>query len=486
MAKLTEEGVATEKKLQAKEGVGSGKGGIFTGMLGVDNINKFISSAGQLTQTQNGFDLIQPASSMAGKIIGGIIGAVVGTFVAPGVGTFTGAAAGAATGSLIGDTLGAYEQREAITKQEFLKASYRYNAITGSDASAMFDMQNSGVSATDFMSMRGEIARKRGYASDSDKTTRDSIYLDRGYGVDQGTSGSLIEMQRSSKEGNRDLANLVGGILQRGNGNVFKNGDQTYLNEFLGKFIAVQKDLLKTQTIVATGATMDILSKFNLVGGEFASRDSRSAGNISAIQAGLSNPGSDNLKALSFGILRKNMPNASIFDILAERQKGLGSSEYLKGMLGGVENLGGDESQQMLNLSGMFPGLSLAAVKTLYKNRKGLMSGKMSMDELKLQNPMDFQGKSEANTNVLDRNAAKVTNGILDGNGVKAMMDGFTDALKETLGGAVITLNNGQGTITIPSRSKMIKENVARKATEQAKIKSEIQQRDSDLHSIGN
>lgn len=457
IAKLTEDGVLNEKKLQAKEG---GKGGIFTGMLGVDNINKFISAAGQLAQTQNGFDLIQPTSNMAGRIIGGILGAVVGSFVTPGVGTVAGAAGGASIGGMFGDTFGAYMQREAMTKQDFFKSAYRYNAITGSDASAMFDMQNSGVSATDFMNMRSDIARRRGYAGDSDKTTRDSIYLDKGYGVDQGTSGSIIELQRSAREGNRDLANFVGSILQKGNGNIFKNGDQSYLNEFLGKFIAVQKDLLKTQTVVATGTTMDILSKFNLVGGEFASRDSRSSGNISAIQNGLSNPGSDNLKALSFAILRKTMPNASIFDILSERQKGLGSSTYLKGMLGAVENLGGDESQQMLNLSGMFSGLSYAAVKTLYKNRKGLMSGNISMDELRLQNPEDFQGKSEANTTLMDRNTAMVTNGILGGEGVEKMVDAFTSALKESLGGAVITLNNGQGTITLPSRGQVIKNTV--------------------------
>jgi len=484
VAKLTEEGLREEKK-KGKEGATAG--GVFSSMMAVDNINKLISSAGQLTQTQNGFDLIQPASNMAGRIIGGLVGGIIGAF-AGGVGAVGGAAAGAALGGGLGDSLGAYKQREAITKQDYFKALGRYKAVTGldRDGNDAANMEQSGISITDFLSVQSETAKRRGYAADSDKTTRDAMYLDKGYGVDQGTSGSLIEMQRSAKSNNRDLAMLVGGILERGEGKIFKGGDHTFLNEFLGKFISVQKELLKTQTIVATGTTMDILSKFNGVGGEWDSRDSRSAGNISAIQSGLSNPGSDNLKALSFAALRKNMPNASIFDILAERQKGMGSPAYLKEMLGTVEKLGGDESHQQLNLSGMFPGLSLSAVRRLYQNRKELMNGSMSTEELRSKYKDDFKSQSEGNTTDLERNTAKVTNGILAGEGVKVMMDAFKDAIESSLGGAVITLNNGQGTITLARRSSIIQANTTRKAAEVKKQEANIQQRDSDLHSIGN
>lgn len=472
VAKLTEEGVRDEKKLQDKEG-GGGKGGIFGGLLGVDNINKLVSSAGQLTQTQNGFDLIQPASSMAGRIIGGLIGGIIGSFVAPGAGTAVGAGAGASIGGGLGETFGALQQREAITKQEYLKARNKFNAITGFDGTIVSDMQGSGVSVTDFLQLQGDVSKRRGYANGSEKTTRDAFYLEKGYGVEQGTSGGIIEMQRSARESNRDLALLVSGIIEKGEGKIFKNGDHTFLNEFLGKFISLQKDLLKTQTIVATGTTMDILSKFNGIGGEFSSRDSRSSGNISAIQSGLSNPGSDNIKALSFAVLRKLMPNSNIFDILSERQKGLGSPAYLKSMLGTMDQLGGDESHQQLNLSGMFPGLSLAAVKTLYKGYKSGAFKNFDSDELRSQG-LGLKSKSEQNTTDMEKNTALVTNGILNGEAVSAMTDAFKTAIEASLGGAVITLNNGQGTITLKPRGAIVKDNDTKKANQQ-KLKDVVE-----------
>lgn len=465
VAKLTEEGVKSEKKNQQKEGGGGSS--IMGGILAVDNINKMISSAGQLASTNNGFDMIQPASSMAGRVIGGIIGGLVGGLATGGLGVIAGAGLGASIGGGLGETIGAFEQKRALGKEEFFKARNRFNAITGGDSEEAAFTEKSGVSITDFIKMQTDVARKRGSAADSMNSTRDMIYADRGYGVDQGTSSNLIEMQRSAKDGNKDLALLIGGVLQKGDSNgIFKNGDHTFLNEFLGKFASLQKELLKTQSNVATGTTMDILTKFNKLGGEWDAKDPRSQGNINNIQSGLANPGTDSLKALSFGILRRQNPNMNSFDLVKEREKGLGSSKYLKGMLEAVDGMGGDDSAKQWQLSGMFPGLSKSAVSRLFKNRSGLANGSMSVDELQSTYKNDFQSRSESNTAPIERNTAEIQNGILKDryDNITAIGNVLKAAIENSFSGAVININENKGTVTFPTRAAVVQANETKKA----------------------
>lgn len=453
VARLTQEEFEREKKKDGKEQ----SGGILGSLLAVDNINKIISTAGQFTQTQNGFDLIQPASNLAGRVIGGIIGGLVGS-LAGGVGAIGGASVGASIGGGFGDVLGAFEQREAMTKENYFKVRNRYAAITGSNADGMEipDMEKSGISTIQFLQMQGEYARRRGSSGSSGETTRDAIYAERALGVDQGTSALLIELQRSNKEDNRDLASLIGGIFERGQGGIFKNGDTTFLNEFIGKFSNLQKELLKSQTTVSTGLTMDILKQFNSMGGMFDARDPRSAGIINSINNSLANPDSDNMKALEFGILRRQMPNKGIFDIREEMSKGLGSPALLRGLMEQIDNMGGDDQAKMNNLSGALKGVPFSAIRTLFQNRKSLRN--FDTSELKSIGLGEdvLKGKSEANTTDLEKNLAGIENGILGGQAVEKMADAFVVAIKAMLGGAVINLNNGQGTVTLLSQSSIL------------------------------
>lgn len=451
IAKLTEEGLEKEKKDSDGDGGGKKKS-IFGDLLAVDNINKFIAAAGQFSQTQNGFDLIQPASNTAGRIIGGLIGGAIGAF-AGGVGAVAGAGFGASIGGGFGDAIGALQQREAMSKENFQKNINRYAAVTGGSlrGSEIEDLSDYGVNFTQFIEQRTDMAKRLGYASGSAGTSKDAIFAEKAYGVDNNTSFALVELQRSSRENNRNLAELIGGVIEKGAGSIFKSGDNSFLNEFLGKFTVLQKELLKGQTYVPTGTTMDIMTRFNKLEGEFDIRDPRAMGNINAIQSGLSNPGADNLKALSFSVLRQAKPGAEIFDLLEERQKGLGSPEYLKGMLGMLDRLGGNDQMKMVQLSGMFPGLSLSAVRRLYDNRDGLMDGSISLSELQSKNPKEFGSGAKELTTDLERNTALIENGILGGKSIERMADAFAVAVKSTLGGAVIELNNGQGKIKLNS-----------------------------------
>lgn len=460
--RLIEDGLEDEKR----RGGGDKKDGksILGSLLGVDNLNKLIGSAGQFAQTQNGFDLIQPASNMAGRIIGGIIGGIVGTIAEPGGGTVVGAGIGASIGGGLGDALGTFEQREALTKENFFKARNRYRAITGANTEniELPDTANVGVDAIQFLQQQAEYAKRRGTANGSAQTATDAIYAERGYGVDSGTSAALVEIQRGSKESNRDLGSLIAGILEKGQGGIFKNGDTTFLNEFLGKFASLQKELLKTQGQVPTGVTMELLNAFNKIGGMFDLRDPRAMGNISSIQGSLSNPGSDNMKALAFRILSEQNPNSGMFDIREKVQGGYGTPGYLKGVLKFIDSIGGGDQMKMNNLSGAFAGLPLAAIRQLFNNRESLENGTLSVDDLQAKFPGAFKGRAEANTTDLEKNEANINQGILGGKAVEEMADAFVVAIKAMLGGAVITLNDNKGTITLQPKAPAVRQNVTK------------------------
>lgn len=485
VAKLTEEGIRDAKKAEGKEN-GTGGGKSFVGsLLAVDNINKMLSSVGQLASSQNGFDMIKPAASMAGRIIGGAIGAAVGFVATEGVGTLVGAGVGSSIGGTIGETSGELFQRSAMAKQDFQRNKGRYSAVTGADEiPASTDTEKFGIGITDFLKMQTDFAIKRGDASSSNKTATDALTADKGYGVDQGTSGALVELQRSAKGENKDLADLIGGVIEKGNGNIFKNGDHTYLNEFLGKFIGLQKELLKNQSTVATGTTMDILSQYNKLGGEFDSRDSRSQGNINAIQNGLSNPQGDNVKALTFGLLRQAMPNASAWEIDRERSKGLGSDVYSNSAFKWLKNQGGDESSKKFNIKGMFTGLSDSAVDRVYDHLGELSTHTTNMKELSKKYPKDFAAKAEANTSEIDKTQAHINNGLLQNKyeTIEALSDAFKSAVTQAMSGAVIQVANGK--ITMKSAQE-IAQNEAKKAAASKATSSEHMKNVKDL-GIGN
>jgi hypothetical protein len=439
VAQLTKEGLAEEDKKTKNEK--SSDGGVLKGLLAFDNLNRAIGSVSQLVSTRNGFDLIGTSFRTTGTVLGSLVNEQVGKIM--------GELAGAA-----GDFL----QRQAMSKQEYTKQIYRYNAVTGLDFGGNTNMVDVGVSATDFTKSQIEFAKRRGYAVGSDATARDAFYAEKGFGIDQGTSSGLVEMQRSSRENNRNLAELIGGVLEKGKGNIFKNGDNTFLNEFLVKFATLQKELLKSSTVVSTGTTMSLLSMFNKVGGEFDARDPRSMGNINAIHNALANPGSDNMKAVAYRILTEQNPNMGIFDIEEQMSKGVGANGYLKGMLGFVDRIGGSDQMKMKNMRGMFSGLSPSAVRRLFENKDALMNGSISEEELRSKYPDEFRSRAEGNTTPLEKSMADIETQLLNGslNSAKAMVDAFKVGIENALSGAVINLNDGKGTIEFSGR-KIIK-----------------------------
>ena len=413
-------------------------------IFSVDNLNRLNQTLSTLTNTQNGFDMIGSSSSLAGQVIGGVIGGVIGTLVAPGGGTVVGAGLGASIGSTFGNTIGEFEQRRGMAAQEFLRSQNRYTAVTQQGISGVPDMTAIGVSASEYLEQLRTITLHMGTAANAIEQTNDVLMIQKATGIDQGVLGQFLTLFRGTQ---KDVGNLVAGVKAKGKGQYFAGGDYTFLSELVSKMGQLQQNLMATQEQVSTGTTLDILSRFDRVGGQFATKDFRSMGLIGQVNQALINPQSDSLRAMSLMALQKNNPSLGISQLLEEQQKGLASPEYLRSLLESVQQVGGDEDFQVMNFAGAL-GLSnnIAAARRLYNNRQALMSGKVSQDQLEEMYRGDYTAAAESRTTPIEKNMAEIKNGLLMAwyDSVDAMAEAFGVAMENAFAGATIELNNGQ------------------------------------------
>lgn len=438
-------------KDQAKQTKESAAKNIAAGMLIANNVQSLMGSVNQLGSTQNGFDMIQPGSKGLGNIIGSILGGAIG-LLGGGIGAMAGAGIGGAIGGTFGDSAGQFEQRRLMEQQDYLGGVNKYEATTQKKFTDAPNMVGMGVGMSEYIATLRQIAVNTGNTAMAAENTKDSIEMSKGLGVDQSTSSQMITYFRGT---NKDIANLVQGVMSKGKSSIFGGGDYTFLNEFLQKFNTLHTELRNNSEKVATGTTFDILNTFNKIGGQFSLRDSRSSGLISGVNNALANPGTDSLKAMSFLALRKDNPNMNLSQIMEEQQKGVASPSYLKSMLKAIDERGGDNSSKVLN-STWLTGGNVAAARRLYNSRGKV--GAMSTDEIEDNYSGNFTKAAEAKTTVIEQNMASIKNGLLSTwtDGVGAMVDSFKNAMNEALNGAVINIGDN-GKITMNKTMKVNK-----------------------------
>jgi len=414
------------------------------GMAAYNAFSKVLGGVNSLVGTQTGFDQITNVSSLVGQGIGALLGGTIGGFTTGGVGAVTGASLGATAGGEIASIFGGLTQREKETAEEYGKAVNRYIAATGAtDYVGSKNYSKIGMDYKEMTELQTEVSRKMGTSRGSEREAINVASLERGYGIERGITTAMIEMQRSNIGGQKDLVNTIGGILDKGRDSIFAGGDRTMLPEVLQKFSSLQKEFLKTQNSVKDGTVADVMFRFNKLGGQFALKDYRSEGLISGIQNSLSNPGSDVMKSLSFQALRRLNPNMDLSQIIEERQKGLGSSNYLRSILGSLDQMGGSTSSKIMNIAGAF-GLegNMAAARSIYENREALMSGSIDAQKLISSTTSEEKIKKEAGlrTTQIEENYAELQNQIILGmsNGAKAIKK----AIEEAFDNSTITITS--------------------------------------------
>jgi hypothetical protein len=438
---LTQRLALEEVGKDKKENIGKS---IVGGMLSVSNLQSLMGSVNQLGASQNGFDMIQPAAKGAGNVIGSVIGGILGSILEPGGGTIIGAGIGGTIGSMVGDSVGQFQQRRMMEQQDYLGGVNKYEATTQKKFGGADDMTKMGIGIAEYIATLRQIATNTANTAMAAENTKDTIEMSKGLGVDQSTSSQMITYFRGT---NKDISNLVQGVMSKGKSSLFGGGDYTFLNEFLQKFNVLHNELRNSSEKVATGTTFDILNTFNKIGGQFALRDSRSSGLISGVNSALANPATDSLKAMSFLALRKDHPNFNYSQIIEEQQKGAASPTYLKSMLKMIKEYGGDDSFQVMNSTWLTKG-NVAAARRLHNNQ-GLV-GTMSTDDIEEKYNGNFTKAAEGKTTVIEENMALIKNGLLStwSDGVDSMVSSFKNTMTEALNGAVINIGD-KGRITM-------------------------------------
>lgn len=426
----------------------------------LDRVGGMVSN---IPNTKNELDYVKPLMSILGMGIGATIGTAAEALT---LGQIEYAQIGAQLGEKIGEFMGSSIERTYHSRDELTISNYKLKALAGrnlgdvegfgattADGNRLGgrgyisdlnqNLERFGLSLKEVSHLQYEIATRTGSVKNLSRDTNNIAAMEKGWGVNTGTSMALLELVRSNREGDKDIQKIVGGALQKGQGGLFKDGDRAYLNEFLTRnYTQLQKALLSTQSSVASGTTFDIISKFNSLGGEFSAKDSRSSGFINTIQGALSNPGSDSQKALAFYTMRKAHPEMNLLDTQIEIQKGLGSASYYQSMMQQLTSSGGDETFQVNNIASMF-GMqnNLAAVKRM---RSGFLAGKFGggFSTSYLSGSGDYSASEvdalgTSQTSTYSKSTAEIENAFVDSalkgiNTVKDKMEGlFGDMVDE-------------------------------------------------------
>lgn len=443
-----------------------------SGMLKLANAIAFEKVGGMVAsipQAKNELEYVKPMLATIGMSIGGLLGnaadAIAGIKVLGfGLGQTSFGQLGAQLGEKLGEFAGGAAERTFKGREELSNRNLALEAVTGRDFGAQKfrvgqlgmtgemsklgqDLTRFGLDFKEVSQLQYDIATRKGNGGNLERDAINIAAMQQGWGLKQETSMGMLELLRSNKEGDKNLVNVIGGVLQKGQGGIFKDGDRSFLNEFLARnYTQLQRTMLQTQNNVASGTVMDVISRFNSLGGPFSAQDSRSTGLINQIQGSLANPGSDNLKALAFTNMRRLNPNMGIAGLLEEQQKGLGSPMYLKSMLGSIDSMGGDRDMKIMNVAGMF-GLqgNIAAARKIYENRKALMSGAISMDQLKGTGEFgeaSVRSQGEDRTGYYTKSTAEIENAFIKssvdgvklvGEKMKVLMGDMLDGLRNYL-----------------------------------------------------
>jgi hypothetical protein len=459
VAKLTQQGLEKEKKRENKD---QEKDSVFNALLKTDLIRQAGGMVGQIPNAKSELEFIRPMTALLAAGIGGALGSAVdlitgSKFLGTGVGQTNLGLVGVELGKIVGDFVGgslerSYQGREDLTNKNFL-----LQALTGKDfevdafgnnglgatgkSRITGDLSRYGLDYSQTADMQYQLAQRQGYGRNLEGGAENAIALEKGLGVNRDAIFQIVELQRSSSKDNRDFLRTISGIHGAGKNGIFKD-DRTFLTEFIGRFNTLQRELLKTQGQVATGTTMDLLMKFDSIGGQFSARDPRSGGLLSSLNNSLINPSSDFKKSLSYYVLRQKLgANASIADIIQEQQKGLGSEGYSSGMMKLYSTMG-DDSSRRLAFADFFGGNVDAGTKALRAYQSGKLkngawfgkelSGGMGED--------DLRSLAEGQVGKYSKSTAEINNMFVDS--VAVAVAGVGDKMKDLFGSMLDELEN--------------------------------------------
>lgn len=221
-----------------------------------------------------------------------------------------------------------------------------------------------------------QAIKSAGTAESAEERTMRQIEMDKGFGLDEGTSSRLESLIRVSGEssaqtlGAKIFSSLSGtGALGEG------DNDMTNMNKYIQGFISLQERQLMRSGATESQGTLGAMRSLRQLGGNFE-REDYVMDTVERLNSGLSDAGSPEAKAIKFDILRRQNPGKSHFELQTEMEKGVNSQGFLSGVFDFVKNTGGDINAQSLLMDQLTGGQMRKSDIT------SILSGKTSLDEI--------------------------------------------------------------------------------------------------------
>ena len=420
---------------------------VFSGVLRAELFRDLVGLIRQVPGARTGVDLVSPAFQMAGGAFGSLVGKLGGPVLGPMLGYL-----GKEVGGFLGDAV----TRSRQARNEYGQALYGFQALTGYggevpgsrspyeiDRGALLGgfwnprgirkrdltalnarFTNLGFTDAEVLQTMGRAAGAAGGSRGAEDAAALLLGAERGYGINQGVTTAALGSGRFG--GGSGTTNVLRALGQA----VAEGIDRSRYADVVQGQTHLLEQLAGVSTTVDSSRVNSILFGLNRLGGEFTIGDRRAMGNVSALQAGLAEPGSAFGQAQNYALLRRLNPGANAWELRKLQQQGLQTPGFLEAVLNDLgRGTGGDEFKKF-QLQGRFPGLSMAAIDTLWSGFK--QTGTVSATTREALGLEKVESEAAKFTTTLQRQQAEIQNAFKTSfvEGIKSVASAFTAEMK--------------------------------------------------------
>jgi len=357
---------------------------VFSAVLAANIVSDILKGFTQTANAQNGMDLVPGMFGKAGALAGLPFGA-------------TGVAIGQSTMGFLGNAVA----RSFNIRDQYDQAYNKYRALGGRESSS--NLSGMGFDDIAVANTMAQTSLAAGMTRGASRNTLATLGLNRGFGIDQGTSLAALSAARfGGGNGTNNMMKILGISIGEGL-------DRTKFGDAIKAQTQLLQHFSSTSNVVNPNDANRTLFEFNRMGGMFRLGDPRSMGNILGVNEGLSNPGSAFGQAQNYSVLRRLNPNASLFDLKKMEEQGLQTPGFLQGVMDQIGGTGVSTDLQKFMLKGRFNNLSYEAIDTLF-NGKGNIDSMTAKELSRSSSLSSVQGQAEELTSRYTKMNAEVTN----------------------------------------------------------------------------
>jgi len=342
---------------QEKEGMS-----MFTSLLANSLMGQMGGIVKSMPSASSELDMITGTTTLMGTAGGGAIGALADLANVKVFGTGLGKAGFTTLGAEMGGQFGAFTgeamTRSLKSRDELSRAKNIVQGLVG--AGGYVDYENGGsltsigMDRIEQAKLSEMVARSSGTGVGLGGRTRSAAMIGKAFSL---SDSDLSEQFRAGRISGGDamggVVRMFDKLLDQG---IIKEEDRALFGQIIGTQAELTHMFGRSMGEVNSAGVQDLITGFDTWGGSFAATDERSKGNIMSLNNQLANPQNEYMQAMSYKVLKKLNPKASLFQLQMMQNRGTMTGGFLEGMIGEIKGSGLSEEDQLLMLSKMYGG----------------------------------------------------------------------------------------------------------------------------------